>query len=117
VYYGDEAGMEGGADPFNRVCYPWGHEDSDLLDWYKHLSLIRRENSCFKDGVYQLVEARDGLFAFTRGSEDQRILIAVNVSDNDRNVTAPEFNFNLLKNEHTDLLTVEAGKTGIFKIS
>ena len=26
VYYGDEAGMEGYRDPFNRVCFPWGHE-------------------------------------------------------------------------------------------
>ena len=24
VYYGDEAGMEGYRDPFNRCCYPWG---------------------------------------------------------------------------------------------
>lgn len=28
VYYGDEAGMEGYRDPFNRVCFPWGHEDA-----------------------------------------------------------------------------------------
>ena len=27
IYYGDEAGMEGYRDPFNRACYPWGHED------------------------------------------------------------------------------------------
>jgi glycosidase len=117
VYYGDEAGMEGGADPFNRVCYPWGHEDSDLLDWYKHLSRIRRGNSCFKDGEYKLIEARNGLFAFTRGSDEQRILVAVNVSDSERTLTAPGFDYDLIKNEHIDLLTVEAGKTGIFRIS
>ena len=27
VYYGDEAGMEGYSDPFNRGVYPWGRED------------------------------------------------------------------------------------------
>lgn len=32
VYYGDEAGMEGYADPFNRRTYPWGREDPDLQD-------------------------------------------------------------------------------------
>ena len=24
IYYGDEAGMEGAKDPFNRRTYPWG---------------------------------------------------------------------------------------------
>jgi glycosidase len=24
IYYGDEAGMQGYKDPFNRCCYPWG---------------------------------------------------------------------------------------------
>ncbi|UKI36143.1 MAG: hypothetical protein L6V93_19590 [Clostridiales bacterium] len=24
IYYGDEAGMEGFEDPFNRAFYPWG---------------------------------------------------------------------------------------------
>ena len=31
VYYGDEAGMEGYKDPFNRGCYPWGRENQELL--------------------------------------------------------------------------------------
>ena len=26
IYYGDEAGVEGGRDPFNRKPYPGGHE-------------------------------------------------------------------------------------------
>ena len=116
VYYGDEAGMEGGADPFNRICYPWGHEDTDIISWYKELSRIRKENSCFKDGGYTLIEARDGLFVFTRGSGAQRILVAVNVSDEEKNVTAPDFNFDILASKETGLLTVEAGKPGIFGI-
>ena len=31
VYYGDEAGMEGFEDPFNRRTYPRGREDGELL--------------------------------------------------------------------------------------
>ena len=37
VYYGDEAGLEGYRDPFNRGCFPWGQEDQDLLSWYRQL--------------------------------------------------------------------------------
>ncbi|MCL2798501.1 MAG: glycoside hydrolase family 13 protein, partial [Firmicutes bacterium] len=29
VYYGDEAGLEGFEDPFNRRCYPWGRENQE----------------------------------------------------------------------------------------
>lgn len=31
VYYGDEAGMEGAADPFCRFPYPWGREDAQVM--------------------------------------------------------------------------------------
>ena len=115
VYYGDEAGMEGGADPFNRVCYPWGNEDNELISWYKKLSAIRKQHSCFKDGAYKLVEARDGLFAFIRGEGENRILVAVNVSDSERTVTASGFDFDLLRSEKTDALTIKSSEVGIFK--
>ena len=31
LYYGDEAGLTGMADPFCRRTYPWGHEDGELI--------------------------------------------------------------------------------------
>ena len=37
IYYGDEAGMEGYTDPYNRGPYPWGREDQDLVNHYKKL--------------------------------------------------------------------------------
>ena len=41
IYYGDEAGLEGYRDPFNRGCYPWGGEDEGLLSWYRSLGALR----------------------------------------------------------------------------
>jgi len=115
LYYGDEAGMEGGADPFNRICYPWEHEDKELISWYIWLAKLRAQNKCFKDGEYKLIEAREGLFAFTRGKGKKRILIAVNVSDTDRTVTASGFDFDLLRDRKTDALNIKAGEVGIFR--
>ena len=31
LYYGDEAGLTGGADPYCRGTYPWGREDGELI--------------------------------------------------------------------------------------
>jgi len=142
VFYGDEAGMEGCADPFNRRCYPWGHEDTSLLAWYTKLSQIRKSFDCFKNGAYTLVEARAGLFAFIRGSDPEHVLIAVNASNSDRTLSAEAIHyaltagmdpggadvpftdvpgaqgateyFDVLKNEYTDKLTIMAGEPGIF---
>jgi len=116
VFYGDEAGMEGGADPFNRRCYPWDNEDQDLIAWYKLISRVRKTHNCFKEGIYKLIEARSGLFAFTRGEGPGRVLIAVNVSDSDKTMSAKEFNFDLLKNECADALIVKACEAGMFSI-
>jgi len=116
VYYGDEAGMDGGADPFNRRCYPWGFEDQNLLAWYKTISRIRRTHACFKDGKYELMEARLGVFSFTRGEGAERVLTAVNVSDGDRILGARGFNYDLLRDEQVDVLKLKAGEAGLFAI-
>ena len=47
IYYGDEAGMQGYGDPFNRGCYPWGKEDQDLLSFFTTLGQMRVNHSLF----------------------------------------------------------------------
>lgn len=78
LYYGDEAGMEGYRDPFNRGCYPWGAEDKELIDWYKLLGAVRSANPCLKEGRYNCLCAGDGLYIFVREDENGAILCAVN---------------------------------------
>ncbi|MBO4217635.1 MAG: glycoside hydrolase family 13 protein, partial [Clostridia bacterium] len=41
IYYGDEAGMEGYGDPFNRRYYPWGKEDKETVDFYSAVGKMR----------------------------------------------------------------------------
>lgn len=68
IYYGDEAGMEGYNDPFNRRCFPWGHENAELQDWYRRVIAVRHSCDTYRDGNYRLLAARDGMFAFERAS-------------------------------------------------
>ena len=80
VYYGDEAGMEGYRDPFNRGCFPWGHEDAELVNWYRSLGKIRHSCEVLKQGTLVPYYADDDCFAYIRSDEavGQRLLIAVN---------------------------------------
>ena len=45
IFYGDEAGLEGYSDPFNRMPYPWGDESEELIAHYRKLGEIRSKNS------------------------------------------------------------------------
>ena len=78
IYYGDEAGMEGYKDPFNRFCYPWGNENAELVEWYKRLGKVRRENRAFADGSLEIISAVAGCAAYARRTSDEALLIIAN---------------------------------------
>lgn len=92
LYYGDEAGVEGFGDPFCRKTYPWGKEDTDILEFYKKLGKIRRENKCFIDGSFIPLYANMGHIAYIRESGDKKnaLLIAVNRWCDEAFVDIPE---------------------------
>ncbi len=81
VYYGDEVGMEGFDDPFNRRFYPWGKENKDILSFYIKLGEIRKKYSAFKSGEYEEIYSENGGFVFKRFDENSEILICVNSSE------------------------------------
>ena len=66
IYYGDEAGMTGAKDPFNRAFYPWGHEDGNLVDHYRQLGALRKRFDVFKTGGFYPLSAELGCVAFLR---------------------------------------------------
>ncbi len=82
VFYGDEAGLEGYHDPFCRMPYPWGHEDKELIRYYKKLGEIRKENSVFSDGSFKILCVRDSLIAFERRKGKERVIVISNMGDN-----------------------------------
>lgn len=78
IYYGDEAGMEGYRDPFNRGTYPWGHEDEELLSWYRGLGEMRiAQRDILSTGKYKTLLARGDLLAFGRENDEDSRLIGV----------------------------------------
>lgn len=90
LYYGDEAGMEGYKDPFNRVCYPWGKENAELLSWYKALGKIRKSCLCLKEGGFSTVSEMLGCLAFVRYSEEDEIMVIINRNEHEIDYYLPE---------------------------
>ncbi len=80
IYYGDEAGMEGGKDPFNRRTYPWGREDRELVAHHRRLGLLRRESDALRLGDIQFFQAGGSRLGFSRSFGGKTLRIYVNRS-------------------------------------
>lgn len=78
IYYGDEAGQQGYEDPFNRRTYPWGNEDNEILQFYKKLSLVRKQSEALNKGDLRFLEATGNILIYERSIDNEKILIFVN---------------------------------------
>ena len=78
IYYADEAGVQGGEDPYNRGCFPWGSEDAALLSFYRAVGALRRANACFADGEFIPISGILGCAAFARVRGSSRAVTIVN---------------------------------------
>ena len=73
--------MEGFEDPFNRQTYPWGHEDRELLDWYRALGQLRRQHPALRRGAIRYAYGKGPLLAFFRQEGEELLLCAFNAGE------------------------------------
>ena len=122
IYYGDEVGMEGYNDPFNRRCYPWGKEDSQLFAWYHALTSIRKSRThFFAQTDCRVLCYEEGLFGFVRKGKDRSgnrgrlsqnehmLMVYVNRGKRERYIPLYEEEYRNYGGKWTNLLE---GKTG-----
>lgn len=79
IYYGDEIGMTGYRDPFNRCTYPWESGDLTLLAFTRSLSAIRKKfRALLADAPFLPLAFDDNFFAFARMKGGEGLFVAVN---------------------------------------
>ncbi len=78
IYYGDEAGVQGGGDPFNRSFFPWGSEDREITEWYRKLGKVRTSLKCLENGVFKPYSAMLSCVAYMREGEKEKIMVIAN---------------------------------------
>lgn len=81
LYYGDEAGLVGYKDPFNRSCYPWDREDQELLEHFRQLGKIRTQYPTLSSGGFSPVSFTPEIAAFVRYCGARQFYVAVNRSE------------------------------------
>ncbi len=86
VFYGDEAGLEGYHDPFNRMPYPWGREDINLINYFRRVGMIRRGNPVYKEGDFNLLYLDESTLVFERCDSECSYITYVNNSKHSHRV-------------------------------
>ena len=89
VYYGDEAGMEGFEDPFNRGTYPWGGEDQALINHFALLGKLRSDRLSLQVGSLHWLWAEGPVLAFSREEGVETTAVILNVGEAEAQVSIP----------------------------
>jgi glycosidase len=85
LYYGDEIGMTGAGDPDNRRMMRFDADlkpgEKRMLQEVKKLVQLRRRHSALRYGDFQTLYADESCFAYLRSDFNERILAALNKSE------------------------------------
>jgi len=104
IYYGDEIGMPGGADPDNRRDFPGGwigdshdafqqpgrtREQQEIFAYVQSLLRIRGEHAALRGGRQWHLASDESCYVFVRESDEERAVVAFNNSDKTRELRVP----------------------------
>jgi cyclomaltodextrinase len=94
IYYGDEVGLTGGDDPYNRAAYPWadqgGQPDTALLADFQRLTKMRHAHPVLRRGTLEApLFADEHVIVLARRLGDTWAITATNNAEMPRTVTVP----------------------------
>lgn len=78
IYYGDEVGMQGYRDPFNRAYYDWDSTENRIKPLLRQLAKLRKECDAFWEGDFRVTRADGGLLQYRRTGPTETAEIAIN---------------------------------------
>ncbi len=86
IFYGDEVGLEGAADPDCRRTMPWDPQawDGELRAFYQRLAGLRRAAPALRQGGFQLLLADGHTLAYQREAPEERLIVVARRADDGR---------------------------------
>ena len=102
IYYGDEQGMMGVCDPFNRMPFKEDDENTGLYEFYKKLAEMRKSSLALSRGDVQLFALSDDVITILRYDDikkSESALAIINRGDYDFNykLNLKEYNLGTVK--------------------
>ena len=90
VYYGDEVGMHGIGNLLSRGTYPWGHEDTELFEFYKRLIKSRKSEKFLRKADVRILRIDENQFVYERFDDNNKIIVITSRVNNETEVLLPE---------------------------
>ncbi len=91
IYYGDEIGMTGAADPDNRRMMRFSDQLNEIekqtMEDVSKLIHIRKDHSALRYGDFLTLQADENIYAYIRSDINERILVIVNKNSSEQNVS------------------------------
>jgi len=85
IYYGDEIGMTGAADPDNRRMMRFDDEinsyEEETLNEVSKLIHLRKNHLALRQGDFYTLLANENIYAYIRSDFNKRVLVVLNKSD------------------------------------
>lgn len=78
IYYGDEIGMFGYRDPFNRGTYPWNNVNKELVNFFSKMNRYRKEIIPLTMGDLEVVYAKEDVIGIQRKYKNEVIVFLMN---------------------------------------
>jgi len=94
IYYGDETGLVGFTDPDSRRTFPWGKEKWDLIHFHKEMIRIYKAHIALQKGSFIPLLWDDGLVVYGKFTKNEKILVAINHHEKERQVEVPIYLLN-----------------------
>ncbi len=106
IFYGTEIALEGAHDPDCRACMPWDKIEQGLynekIEKMQKLINLRKNIEAFKNNNIQFLndENNKRIIKYCKEDNKQKIIVTINASDEDINVTYKEELFSNLLNKN-----------------
>ena len=78
IYYGDEIGMQGYKDPFNRAFFDWESRETRIRPVLQNLAALRKSCPAFADGTLAVIQAQGGVLCYERRAEAAVAAVCIN---------------------------------------
>lgn len=106
IYYGDEAGVCGFTDPDNRRTYPWGHEDTELIDFHKKMIGIHKKYRILRTGSLKFLWNDYQGLCYGRFSHTEQIIVVLNNREEEREVVIEAWGAGITRKEESKLTRI-----------
>jgi alpha-glucosidase len=97
IYYGDEYGMMGGADPDDRRTFDWTQSTSSGVTLFQKLIAIRNTYSALRTGSFMtlLTDDTNHMYSFGRMDQNNRITVLLNNDSVTHTETIPVYQLSI----------------------